>query len=457
MACKLMQILKKTSNKISKMQADEYEIFGISSKETDIEVYNHNIESLSFSDSSGIGIRIIKKGSIGYAFTSFMDDKKISECIEKAALNAQITSSEDLNLLPKEKDYLYKKKNMDGTLLYEGEFEKYSSGQKVGAARKLEEITIKKDRRISGVTNSSYHDNDIKVALLNSSGFADSYRKSLCYMHVNAISKEGGDTSTGDYFGFGKHLGQISLEDIAENAASRSVSGLGGRKIKSKKVDILLDPLVGSQFLGVIADALTADSVQKGKSLFKGLKGKKLFTIDLDIYDDGIMAGGLASAPFDGEGGYKGKTAVFNKGILSTFLYNTYTARKDGTKSTGNASRWSYRSVPSVGINNFYIQPGNKTFSQLASSIDEGFYVMDIIGLHSGANAVTGDISVGAKGIWIEKGEFSKPVKEVTIATDFINFMASIAEAGDNLRFIPSQGFVGSPALLVKEIMVSGT
>ncbi|MGM0364910.1 MAG: TldD/PmbA family protein [Actinomycetota bacterium] len=456
MADSLEKVIKKTAGKISRSQADEYEIFGISSTETEIEVYEGEIESLSLSDSRGIGIRVIKEGAVGYAFTSSLGERDISECIDKAVTNAKVTSREDLNLLPKPEDYLYKDKPIEGNHLYDEQFSRYSVEDKGDAAKELESITLGKDKRITGVNNLSYHDMDVGINLFNSIGFNDGYRKSSCFMYVNAISKEKEDTSTGDYFGFGRHLGEINPEEIAENAARRSVSLLGAKKIKSKKVDILLDPMVGAQFMGVVADALTADAVQKGKSLFKGMRGEKLISTDLDIFDDGIMPGGLATAPFDGEGVYKGKTAVFKNGILDTFLYNTYTARKDGTKSTGNASRFSYRSVPSVGINNFYISPGKKSFRELVSSIDEGFFVIDIIGLHSGANSITGDISVGAKGIWIENGDLSFPVKEVTIATDFSSFLNNITDVGDSLRFIPSGGFIGSPALLVREVMVSG-
>ena len=457
MAANLIEVLEKTAKTIDKGQADEYEIFGISSTETEIEVFNGNIESLSFSDSSGIGVRVIKGGAAGYAFTSFLDDNQIRECIDKAVSNAQATGSEEQNRLPRHDEYLYQQKVMDTALIHSQDFKNYSTEDKAEAAKELEAITLEKDNRITGISESSYGDSDMTVALVNSNGFRDSYRKNSCHMFVNAISKQGEDTSTGYYFGFGRHLGQIDLENIAENAAKRSVSVLGAKKIRSKKMDILLDPFVGAQFLGVVAGALTADSIQKGKSIFAGMLGKKLFSVDLDIFDDGVMPDGLASGPFDGEGVYKGKTPVFKEGVLHTYLYDTYTARKDDALSTGNAVRFSYRSSPSVGINNFYISPGKRDLGSLLSEIDQGLFVMDIIGLHSGANAITGHISVGAKGICIENGQLTYPAKEITIATDFLSFMKSITGLGDVLRFFPSNGFIGSPALLVRDIMVSGT
>jgi len=141
---------------------------------------------------------------------------------------------------------------------------------------------------------------------------------------------------------------------------------------------------------------------------------------------------------------------------LKTYLYNTYTARKDKKFSTGNAVRASYKSTPEVGVSNFYLKPSKTSLEKIIKSVDKGFYVIDIIGLHSGTNPISGQISVGAKGIWIDKGSFSKPVKEVTIATDLLSFCKSIDKIGDDLRFLPSGGYIGSPSLLVKDIAISG-
>ena len=273
---------------------------------------------------------------------------------------------------------------------------------------------------------------------------------------MNAISKQNGDTSTGDYFGYARSPMDLNLEEISANAVKKSVSILGGKKIKSKRVDIILDPLVSAQFLSVIANGLVADSVQKGKSLFNGRIGDKIFNINIDIIDDGTMPGGIASRPFDGEGVPRGKTIVVKNGVLDTFLYNIYTARKDKTQSTGNAVRASYESPPNVGVSNFYIKSSSSTFEELLSQVDEGFYVIDIIGLHSGANPISGEISVGAKGIWISKGILEFPVKEVTIATDILSLCKSIDKVGSDLKFLPSGGYIGSPSLLIRDIMVGG-
>ena len=451
------KICKNAAYKVDRSAVDEFEIYAASSIRNEIEIYNSNVESLSFSDSTGIGVRIFKDKSIGYAYTEILEEKEIRDCIERAISNSLVTSKEEYNFLPKESEFKYKSNKIDKNILFREDFLKYSIVDKINIGKKLEIITKEKDRRIAGIDSLMYNDSLSEVAILNSSGFFDKYKATACFIYINVISKQNGDTSTGDYFGYARSPRDLNLEEISANAVERSVSILGGKKIKSQKVDVILDPLVSAQFLSVIANSLTADYVQKGKSLFKDKRGNKVFNIDINIIDDGIMPDGLASKPFDGEGVPRGKTVVIKSGVLNTFLYDIYTARKDGTQSTGNAVRASYESSPRVGLSNFYIKSSNNTFEELIGCVDKGFYVMDIIGLHSGANPISGEISVGAKGLWIDKGSLQFPVKEVTIATDILSLCKSIDKVGSDLKFLPSGGYIGSPSLLVRDIMVGGS
>lgn len=452
----LLEICKNAAGKIGKYKVDEFEIFSAGAIATEIEIFNARIETLSFSDSTGIGIRIFKDRSTGYAYTAVLDSKSIEDCIEKAVSNSTITKKEDYNYLPRPEEFKFKEKLVDDSMLFREDMLKLNTRSKISLAKKLEKLTKSKDKRIISINNVTYSDGIYETAMLNSTGFCDRYRSTSCLIYVVAISKQNGDISTGDFFDCGRTAFDMDLEKVAKTAASRSVSVLRGKKIKSGRVDLLLDPVVSSQFLGVIAGSLTADSVQKGKSLFKGRIGEKIFSIDIDIFDDGTLPYGLASKPFDGEGVTKGKTCVFKNGYLKTYLHNTYTARIDRTLSTGNAVRASYRSTSIVGTSNFYIKPSDIGFDKLLAGIDSGFYVMDIIGLHSGVNTVSGQMSVGAKGIWIEKGSLKYPVKEVTIATDILSFCKSIKKVGKDLLFLPWGGYTGSPSMVVGDIMVGG-
>jgi len=452
----LKRICGETAAKIPPGSTDQWEIFAARGLENEIDVFNGDIETLSFSDSTGIGIRVFKDDSIGYAYTAVLEEDAIRDTIKKALDNSKITKKDKLNYLPTKKDYKYSKNQVDKKLLFDRDYLEVSITEKIEMAKELEILTKKADKRVSGVTNVMYSDGISEVAILNSDGFLDSYNTTIALVYVNAISRKDGDTSTGDYFGISRNPSNIGLADIAAKAAKRSVSLLGGKKINSQYLDIVLDPMVAAQFMAVIASTLNADSVQKGKSLFKDSIGKKIFDIEADIFDDGTLPTGLASRPFDGEGVIKGKTSVFKKGILKTYLYDTYTARKDKTLSTGNATRASYRSTPSVGASNFYISPGSHTPEDIIRSVSKGFYVMDIIGLGSGTNPISGQMSVGAKGLLIEKGKLSSPVKEVTLATDILKFLKSFKMIGNDLKFIPAGGYLGSPTVLVENISISG-
>lgn len=452
----LAGVCKKAAAMIPQGSVDQWEVFTARGIENDIEVFNGEIETLSFSDSTGIGIRIFKDHSIGYAYAAVLEKNAIEDAIGKAIANSAITKKDPLNYLPTEKDHRYKKDKQNSSMLFDENFLRFKMDQKINMAIELESLTKKADKRITGISDAMYNDGIFEVCMLNSNGFSGSYNSTIAMVYVSAISRDGEDTSTGDYFGIARNPVNINLEEIAGNAARRSVAILGGEKIKSSKMDIILDPMVAAQFMGVIASTLNADSVQKGKSLFKDKLEKKVFKINIDIFDDGTLPDGLASRPFDGEGVIKGKTAVFEKGVLKTFLYDTYTARKGKTLSTGNASRASYRSTPVVGVSNFYISPGKHDPEDMIKLIDKGFYIMDIIGLGSGTNPISGQMSVGAKGLMIEKGSLTHPVKEVTIATDILSFLAGFKMLGNDLKFVPSGGYMGSPSILIENIAISG-
>lgn len=452
-----IDLVRKISLILDKAKVDEYEIYISNSVDNGIEIFEEEVESMSYSDSKGVGIRVFKEKKIGYSYSTSFEENAIKNCVEKAILNSKITVEEEINALPKISEYKYIKKPEIEKHLYNENFFKVSVEDKIEILKNLEKIAKGTDKRITGVDSLSYSDNFSEITMLNSNGFEGSYKNTSCFLFLNVISKEKKDTSTGFSFSYERDPKKLNIEEIAKEAVKKSIMLLNSKKIRSKSADVLMDSLVASQFLGIIASILTADSVQKGKSLFKNKIGEKIFDININIFDDGIMKEGYCSKPFDAEGVNRGITQVFEDGILNTYLYDCYTARKDKTLSTGNAVRASYKSTPSVGISNFYIEASLKTsFKDILKNISNGFYVTDIIGLHSGANPITGDISVGAKGLWIKNGNFDFPVKEVTIATDILRFCKNIKAVADDLKFFPSGGFIGSPSILVTDIAISG-
>ncbi|MBN1298459.1 MAG: TldD/PmbA family protein [Actinobacteria bacterium] len=454
---KILDYCDKAAGMLAFKNAGQFEVYGISSTHNEAGIFNENIENLSFSDTKGLGIRIFKNGRIGYSYTSNLEDSEIKECIERAADNSEVSTEDIYNYLPEESEFFYPKEIVDRKCLFSEKFNDFSIEQKIEIAKSLEKKAKKIDKRVSAVADLIYDDSISETAIVNSAGFRDSYKSTSAFLYISVISRDDSDTSTGDYFDCARDMSSFDIDDIAYNAVTRSTSLLGAKKIKSQKMDLLLDSFVSAQFLQVLAGILTADAVQKGRSLFRGRIESRIFNKNINIIDDGTLSYGLSSRPFDSEGVPKGKTVVFEDGVLKTYLYNSYTARKDKRPSTGNAARASYKSPPHTGISNFYLLNGITSFSDMIKKTNRGLYVTDIIGVHSGINPISGQISVGAKGLLIEKGGISCPVKEITIATDILSFCSSITDIGNDLKFMPAGGYTGSPSVLVKNITVSGS
>jgi PmbA protein len=438
---------------------DGYEIFGISSTSNEIQIYKGEIENLSFSDTTGLGIRVFNDCSIGYAYTSMLGKSDLEDTIDLSIKNSKITEREEINYLPEEMDFKFKDYSFDKKSLYSSDYSEIGLDKKTDMAKKLERIALDKDKRIKEISDLIYEDGINEVMIINSNGFKDGYRSTDCFMYLSVISRDDDDTSTGDFFDYTRSPKDIDIERLADTAIKRSVSILGGRKIDSVVTDVILEPIVASRLIGALASTFSAESTQKGKSLFANMLGEKIFSKSISLIDDGKLKHGMASRPFDSEGAPKGRTVIVDKGTLRNFLYNTYTARKDNRLTTGNSARSSYKSLPGVGVSNLFIETekGEKTSKKdMVKSVVDGFYVSDVIGIHSGINPVSGDISVGAKGIWIKNGELSFPVKEVTIATDIISLFKNITCVGDDITFMPSNGYIGSPSLMVKDISIGG-
>jgi PmbA protein len=215
---------------------------------------------------------------------------------------------------------------------------------------------------------------------------------------------------------------------------------------------VILDALVAEEFLAIMASGFSAENVQKKKSLFIGKLGQEVISPLITVYDDGLLEGGLGTAPSDDECVPTKKKTIIDKGRLSLFLYNTYSANKDGTLSTGNGMRGGFKGVPMVGVTNLYVDPGPYPLNELISATGKGLYVTEVMGIHT-ANPISGDFSVGATGFWIENGIKAYPVREVTIAGNIIDLMSNIDAVGSDLRFT---GRINCPSLRVRELSIGG-
>jgi len=443
---KYINIGKDLITKSNKLGIDGIEVYIMQSQDLSIEVSNGEIETLKNAESKGVGIRVFKDKGIGYSFSSDFSNSALEMVLHQAAANSVIVEKDPFNKMP---DGTFKYPKLD---LYDPEIVSTALEDKINIAKEIELAARAEDKRITITENSSYQDAIYSINIVNSNGLEAVYNGAYCGAYAFLVGEENGDSQTGFSVQYELKYAQLDPQKIGKEAAQKAVRMLGAKEISTQKATVVLDPYIVTNFLGVLSPSLSAESVQKGKSVFAGKIGEMVAAKNVSIIDDGIMPGGILSSPFDGEGVVCQKTVLVDKGNLSTFLHNTYTAAKDNVKSTGNGTRGSYKSTPDVGTTNFYLDKGDLTRENLLKDVEQGLYVTEVMGIHT-ANPISGDFSVGAAGIWIENGEFKYPVRGVAIAGNLATLLMSIDGIADDLTFFVGKG---APTVRIKDMVISG-
>jgi len=420
------------------------EIYFVQGHSSTIELSDEKIESIEDASIEGLGLRIIDRGGLGFGYTS--DIGLVDRTIEEASLNARYATRDKYNLLP-QKAPSYPRVN-----IYDKDLKKVSLKEKIEKIKKASRAALEYDRRIRKVYKAAYHDTIYRVNILNSEGLEVSYSGTSCSISLMAIAQERRESQSGSEFDIQRFYEKLKIEEVGRRAAQKALSLLGAKKVKTQRLSVLLDPLVGSSFVGLIASALSAEAVQRKRSLFRARLDKRVGAQELNIIDDGTLKEGLGSAPCDDEGVPTSRKTLIEKGMLRGYLYNTYTATKEKKESTGNGMRGSFKSLPGIGATNLFISPGRKSKEELIRKMRRGLYVTEALGMHT-ADSISGDFSVGVNGLWIEKGEISYPVCGVIMSGNLMEFLNSIEGIGKDLRFV---GNIGSPSLYLREIMLSG-
>jgi PmbA protein len=302
-----------------------------------------------------------------------------------------------------------------------------------------------------------YADAAEAVAIASSAGVAGEYESSSCFAYLQALAEGENGRETGLGFGLARGPDGLDPAAIGTEGGERAVAMIGAVKPESRSCPVVLDPTVAASFAGLIGGGLGASAVQRGRSPFAGRLGEEVASPAFVLHDDGRDPQGAASAPFDAEGVPRRRTALIEGDGLRAYLYDTYTANREGVASTGNAARGGYLSLPSVSASNLIVAPGELSAAQLLAKVGEGVFVTDVAGLHSGVNPVTGVFSVGASGRAIRGGELAEPVREFTIAGELVAMLGDVAAAGSEARWVPFGGSVSTPPLLIGEMSISGS
>lgn len=441
-------VAKKVLARAKKMGARQAEVFLENGRTSSVHVRDGEVEDVTEATSKGMGLRVFVKNRLGFAFTSDFDAGSLHAFVDRAILLAGASAPNPLNGLPKPGDF---GTNPDVPGLFDPAVAALDGTWKIKTALEVEKSAKAVDTRIKTFKSVGAGDGVYDVYLASSEGFRGGYQGTYAYLFATPVASDGQQLQTSSWFNYKRFLGDLdSPENIGREAARRALRMLGARKVSSQQVPVVFDPSMTASFLGTLASAVNGDAVHQGSSFLGASKGKSIAPTHFTVLDDGRLARGLSSAPFDGEGVPTRTSAIVENGVLKSFLYDTFTARKAKTHSTGNASR-SYRSLPSIGTHNLYLQPGTRTPEEIIKEVKNGFYVTSMLG--HGINIVTGDYSRGANGLWIENGELAYPVQEVTVAGALPRMLASIDAVGNDLEFRSS---TGAPTIRFSNLMVSG-
>jgi PmbA protein len=425
------------------------EVYAEQSVTRRVKVFRGAVEELTSARRKGAGLRVFQDGSVGYAYASDLSEESLGEVVEIALANARVADHDPDSVLPAPRD---KPAAVD---VYDAGLEQASDEQRIELALAVEAAALAADPRVKSVDESVYADGDAQVFIANSGGVRGSFREGHCYAYAYVLGEQGGQIETGLSFTVGRKPADLDPQRCGVEAATRAVELLGATKTQTTKTTVVLDPFVAASFFGVLSSALTAEAVQKGRSLFAGRLGEQVAGPGVTLTDDGIHPDGLASAPFDGEGVPCRRTPLIADGVLQGFLYNVRTGHRDGRESTGNGARGSYQTMPGVGPTNLVLSGPQVPFDKLIGAIEHGVLVTNAIGIHSGANPVSGEFSVGISGLRIEGGRVGQPVHEVTMAGDIVSMLRSIVALGDDARWVPS-GSILTPSVAIEGVSIGG-
>ncbi|MCA6111059.1 TldD/PmbA family protein [Bradyrhizobium sp. CNPSo 4026] len=438
---KLAQRLVEAAKRAGADAADAIAVRGVSQS---VEVRDGRVEESERSEGDDVGLRVLVGQRQAVVSTNDVTGDGIAKLAERAVAMARVAPDDkyvgfaDPALLARDFPDL---DLLDRDVPSTAELERRATEAEAAALA------------VNGVTKSggaSASSGIGGMVLVTSTGFHGSYLRSSQGISMTAISGEGTGMERDYDFTSALHASDLaSPASVGRKAAERAVARTNPRKVQTCKVPVVYDPRVANSMVGHLVGAINGASIARKTSFLKDRLGQQLFPSNIRIVDDPLRVRGLRSQTFDAEGVKVKKTALIDEGVLTTWLLDCATARELGMVTTGHAHR-GVSSVPSPGAYNLHLEPGSATPKELIADIKQGFYVTDLIG--SGVNGVTGDYSRGASGFWIENGEITYPVSEVTIAGHLLAMFKSLVAAND-LEF---RYGVNAPTLRIEGLTLGG-
>lgn len=413
-----------------------------------LELREGRLETLHESVEEGVGVRLIRDGRAGFAFCVGLELPQVQATVRRVLEQLPFLPPDPHKALPC--GHGAADEALARTLLDRGLLEAPVDAH-LEAMRGLEAATLAADKRVKRVLRVGYGESRGAVAILNTRGVLAHEEGTSCGISVSAVAEAAGEVQVASAASTGRRYADLDLGRIAADAAFRTVSALGGRKLPTARRAVVFDPWVAGELIELIAAMLSADAVQRGRSLLAGKRGKRVGSALATFIDDPLRPAGLASSLFDGEGVLTRRKVPIDAGVVRDYFYDTPTASKEGVESNGSAGRGSYKGVPSPGSSNFYLEPGAMTREALLEDTQDGILVLELMGMHT-ADPVSGEFSVGLSGIELSGGKLGGAVRGAMVSGNLLDLLERLDAVADDLAFHSTSA---SPTFRVRDMTVA--
>ncbi len=427
---------------------NECEIYFSDGESISISVYEGEVEKYNLAKSFGLSFRGKINGKMGYSYTEILDEAAVDMLINSAKNSANLIENDD-------ETFIYGgNKIYSEVKTYSKELENIDPGKMIDLALDLEKEAKNYSDKVVNINGCKISYSSSNYGVYNSKGLELTNKDNILTSYVVPVVEDESGKNDGVGYVVASSLDEVKPKEMAAQGVEEALGKLGGKSIPSGTYNTIIYNEAMVQLLETFAGTFSGDAAQKGLSLLKGKEGQMIASPIVTIVDDPLMDGGLASAPFDDEGVATFTKELVFEGKLNTLLHNLKTAHKQGVKSTGNGFKASYASSVNVSESNLYLRAGEKSFQDLMEEINEGVIITDLAGLHSGANVVSGDFSLAAKGFYVKDGKKAFPVEQITLAGNYFDLLKNIKVIGNDLKFPMSN--VGSPSVIATGLSIAG-
>ena len=433
---------------------DHMEVYIIKDSSLDLNVYENELEKYVVSEEESLSLRGIYKNKMGYSYTENLVPESLDELINNLIQYAENNDNENdiegesILSTKEENNKFVPKINL---------LNQHTEEEKIEYLLDLEKRAYAVDKRIKSISYCSYSENTQNIYIKNTKGLELEDSHSIGTIGISVVTEEDEDIQTGNAHHVFSSLKEAYKDLLIKNGVGDAIAMLGAKSIASGNYEVILRNNVAADIFSNFSSVFLGNIVQKDLSLMKDKLNTEVAVDFFSIKENPLMESGKYCRRFDDEGTPTYSKYLIENGVLKTFLHNKTTSEKEGLPSTGNGFKTSHKASIGVMSTNAYVVEGSESLNEMISSMDMGVVITDIHGLHAGINPTSGDFSLSANGLLVEKGAVVRPLGQITVAGNLYTMLKNIKSIGNDTSFShPSSSYFGSPSIYIKSLTVSG-